>query len=175
MYRRSLTRLWVQLARCAAMEPYLHAGLLSLRTYPLEKHKPDQRYDKVGYRNMFNRLTRRKSSQGGPTRPCACPLSPAIRSSDVPSRLPSTHGIQGTVPDVAIAEQFSSLHQAVVSHVQKYYIIQVVEDTVTPHVLAEAFPGANVPSSHVISLLGDPNTRPAILAYCIAWASSAEA
>ena len=86
-----------------------------------------------------------------------------------PSRFPSTSGIQEPLSTADISVHFSNLHTAITTHVRKYYSVEDAEKRISQAVIEHGSTGINLPWPQILGLLGDGNTRLAMLALCITW------
>ena len=102
-----------------------------------------------------------RSSPAGSTR-SSTPLPP--------SRFPSASGIEEPLSSADILTHLSDLHSAITTHVRKFYSVEdAAEKRVSQAVIEHASTGINLPWPQILGLLGNRDTRLAMLALCIAW------
>lgn len=85
------------------------------------------------------------------------------------SRLRSVSGIEEPLSNTEILQAFCGLHDAILTHVNKFYSTKQLGKGVSQAVIEHASTGIMLPWPQILSLLGDTGTRINTLALCIAW------
>jgi hypothetical protein len=85
------------------------------------------------------------------------------------SRCPSLGGMHEAVPSTIVAEYYSDLNVAIVSHVQKFYTARPAHGGVSQIVIEHASTGMMIPSPQLRALLTDSTSTLATLSLCISW------
>ncbi|KAF2684244.1 hypothetical protein K458DRAFT_389453 [Lentithecium fluviatile CBS 122367] len=118
--------------------------------------------------NIFRKMKHGKSPQRKRAIRSSQASSP-LQSPPLSARLPSIFGTHDALPDAAIWRQFSDVHEAIVTHVERFYATKPVHRSVSPAIIEHASAGITLPRRQIIRLLDEPQTRLATLALCIAW------
>lgn len=86
-----------------------------------------------------------------------------------PSRAPSTCATQRPLSSTELLAQFSDLHDAILAHVHKFYSGDGAGKRISRSVIEHASTGITLPWPQILGLLGDSDTKLAMLATCIAY------
>jgi hypothetical protein len=120
--------------------------------------------------NLLRKLKPQKtSSESLDLQPSLPPLPFRVSTPSSPTRMPSFYATEGPLSSAELIIQFSNLHNDIVAHVRKFYSDEGAEKAISQSVIENASIGISLPWSQVLELLGDANTRMAMLAMCIAW------
>jgi hypothetical protein len=119
--------------------------------------------------NILRKIRYRKSPHRESESRFSFSQTDSPQSSSLSLELLPIYGIRGKVPDAVISEQFASLRDVIVSHVQKFYSAKPVNASISQALVEHASTGITLPWPQIISLLGESRTRLATLALCISW------
>ncbi|KAF2639637.1 hypothetical protein P280DRAFT_44268 [Massarina eburnea CBS 473.64] len=116
--------------------------------------------------SLLHKFRHRKERKG--MAPFPHPASPDLTPGSL-SHCPSILGVRKAVPFVSIVEEYSHLHDAIVSHVRRFYSATSSRGAVSHAVVEHASTGMMIPWPQVRSLLGDSTSTLATLSLCITW------
>ncbi|PVH97128.1 hypothetical protein DM02DRAFT_91747 [Periconia macrospinosa] len=122
---------------------------------------------------VYHKLRHRKTDSRSEEQASQPPIDQSDSAgslSVVPSRLSSIAGVRESVPAAVIAEEYSSLHDSITSHVRRFYAPRSTYPGVTQTVIEHASTGVMVPWFQIRSFLDDRTTTLATLSLCITWA-----
>jgi hypothetical protein len=155
---------------CMSNHNYFHLPMTEEDHQPAGEPAPDLPPSRLHRTKIFGKFKHRSSPQKDfGNRSSSSHLPSPLESPRPPSRLHSTYGIRGNLPDVAITERFSDLHDGIQSHVNQFYTTNPVVWSVSQVVVEHASTGIMLPWPQIFGLLGQPRTRLATLTLCIAW------
>lgn len=127
-------------------------------------------------RNKLNRMTilgklksHKSSCEELDERSSLPPRPSRVPTPWTPSRAPSTCATQRPLSGVELVTRFSDLHDVIVTHVNKFYSGDGAGKRLSQSVIEHASAGITLPWPQILGLLGDTDTKMAMLATCIAY------